>query len=539
MEQASSNIEIVLRHPTQLDNHNTLECNHCHYVNNIQTTATVKCSNCHQFVNYFNTNIDIIEEEEKYATLEYQHSSSFDKTIIDMKEENITGNDYKSENIIDILTTEIPKKINAKRFSIDFIKKQANKRNFTYRSNARPLKSYQSMDDIYQQKQEKKRTSIIQLFSIRKENKTEPKKNENVSLYEQVKDIKKNLTSNFIELKDDDFVCEGDIRQCNVIKRIIHIMEFYVAFKKIMSENATLVIPLYEFIETLKHYHITQFMEDWYQCKQNHFKTNDDIEYFRSKTQTNCARDIKETETNDDIEYFTSKTCFFVNRYQRDRNKDFVDINHETDVKNIMLMDKLNAIHVYIFHFVSTRSPRRLPRIVKTVLPEIIDNHNDENKDNSTTTNTLTKDLTTTDRFTTQVDVVNDDKCYSYGQQYQYTKNFQEHPMYVTPKYRHLKDEVHWYFVRTLRDSQENSINDLAKGKRDLRSLLIEIIKEEKYFKVKNYIWMDDVKHNQDCLEELIQLRNVNFEQLVKVTDELFTDLPDNFYYQYFDYTER
>eukprot|EP01083_Nonionella_stella_P270836 917357_1 len=81
-------------------------------------------------------------------------------------------------------------------------------------------------------------------------------------------------------------------------------------------------------------------MEDWYQCKQNHFKTLEDIRYFRSIKTIDCD----------------SESCVYVRRYQRDRTHRPQQRPHkEIDYKNMILMDELDSIHAFIFHWIPSR----------------------------------------------------------------------------------------------------------------------------------------------------------------------------------------
>eukprot|EP01084_Bolivina_argentea_P236954 398347_1 len=59
-----------------------------------------------------------------------------------------------------------------------------------------------------------------------------------------------NIKSEFIPLRANDYIqCDGNIKQCNVIKRVIHILEYYKKF----TENSKLtsqenIVPVYEYI---------------------------------------------------------------------------------------------------------------------------------------------------------------------------------------------------------------------------------------------------------------------------------------------------
>eukprot|EP01084_Bolivina_argentea_P154906 270007_1 len=151
-----------------------------------------------------------------------------------------------------------------------------------------------------------------------------------------------NLTSSFIEPRDDDYMCNGDITNCNAIKRIMHLLEYYKSYQTALVKNDAKIIPIYEYISSLKKYNISIFMEDWFQCKKKHFKANN-IDYFRDKIEINCDNNA---------------SCIYLSRYQRDRDGDITvyGINEEFDHRNIILMDQLNSIHTFIFHGIQTQS---------------------------------------------------------------------------------------------------------------------------------------------------------------------------------------
>eukprot|EP01083_Nonionella_stella_P291491 991838_1 len=67
--------------------------------------------------------------------------------------------------------------------------------------------------------------------------------------------------------------CGADITRCEAIKRIVYLLEFYKSHQRTLLHHEESVIPLFEHLSSLKNYGMSMFMEDWYQCKQNHFKT--------------------------------------------------------------------------------------------------------------------------------------------------------------------------------------------------------------------------------------------------------------------------
>eukprot|EP01083_Nonionella_stella_P172233 590372_1 len=152
--------------------------------------------------------------------------------------------------------------------------------------------------------------------------------------------------SKFVKPQPADLLCDDriDITKCNAIKRIIHALEYYKTYHMTLQSNEASVIPLYEYISSLKNYDISMLMEDWYRCKKNHIKTRRDIQYFRNNEAINCNH---------------TRSCVYVRRYQRDRyrgtTRDYRVKNHETDTKNIILMDILNSIHTFIFHWMPSQ----------------------------------------------------------------------------------------------------------------------------------------------------------------------------------------
>eukprot|EP01083_Nonionella_stella_P110329 322755_1 len=113
--------------------------------------------------------------------------------------------------------------------------------------------------------------------------------------------------SKFVKPQADDVLCNEqiDITKCNAIKRIIHALEHYKLYHMTLLSDEASVIPLYEYISSLRNYDISMLMEDWYRCKKNHIKTRRDIQYFQKNEAINChhtrscvyVRRIKETDT--------------------------------------------------------------------------------------------------------------------------------------------------------------------------------------------------------------------------------------------------
>eukprot|EP01083_Nonionella_stella_P208093 755436_1 len=191
--------------------------------------------------------------------------------------------------------------------------------------------------------------------------------------------------SKFVKPQADDVLCNEqiDITKCNAIKRIIHALEHYKLYHMTLLSDEASVIPLYEYISSLRNYDISMLMEDWYRCKKNHIKTRRDIQYFQKNEAINCHH---------------TRSCVYVRRYQRDRyrgtTRDYRVKNHETDTKNIILMDILNSIHTFIFHWMPLQfSIKTMPGLSF----DLDDSDEDSYKivfedDNDTKQDTVTKD---------------------------------------------------------------------------------------------------------------------------------------------------
>eukprot|EP01084_Bolivina_argentea_P304144 525189_1 len=379
--QSVDNVEIVITPKSE----RLWKCNQCNHVNNIIETFDVKCSNCQKSTYHINPIVpEEPEEEEKYATPSYLHNTQNIKIITtDTAEEKITPHiGYKSaphdkndDIILNIIASKITKEKQNNKSSltkierIDALFKKHRKWNADQSKKPRTFTSYQSMDNIYKNKASKKRESFINIILKKTSQRNEGlgSKKRLSLLHNQTKEI--NLISNFVEVRDDDYLCNGDITKCNAIKRVIHLLEYYKTYQIKLMENEVSVFPMYEYItSSLKNYSVGMFLEDWHQCKKNHFKTESDIEYFTNIEEICCM------SAGSPI---IQKSCIYVRRYERDRNNNTYDMEEEIDLKNIILMDKLNAIHTYIFHFISTRF-----RNMQKHLFDIDDiSHDDEKKE--------------------------------------------------------------------------------------------------------------------------------------------------------------
>eukprot|EP01084_Bolivina_argentea_P094696 170259_1 len=133
---------------------------------------------------------------------------------------------------------------------------------------------------------------------------------------------KKNYMKFVGSQKADYMDCQHNdhhISDCKVLKRIIHLLSYY-------SQQQ---LSIYEYISTLKYYDVPRLMEDWHQTKINHLRDEQNIEWIRMNF--NICNGIKR--------------CKYLDRYQRKRGN-ALDI----DYKDVILMDQLDSIHIFIFH---------------------------------------------------------------------------------------------------------------------------------------------------------------------------------------------
>eukprot|EP01084_Bolivina_argentea_P170484 295417_1 len=98
-------------------------------------------------------------------------------------------------------------------------------------------------------------------------------------------DVKTEFTQHHI---NDDQKCGGDITKCNVVGRIIHLLDYYNQQIKYNIDNNVL---LYEYIESLGEYSISLFMEDWYHTKTKHLKSENDYRWLKHNAHSNCDND--------------------------------------------------------------------------------------------------------------------------------------------------------------------------------------------------------------------------------------------------------
>eukprot|EP01084_Bolivina_argentea_P083744 151611_1 len=130
---------------------------------------------------------------------------------------------------------------------------------------------------------------------------------------------------------------------------------------------------------------------------------------------------------------------------------------------------------------------------------------------------------------------------YSFGEQFRYTPNLVDHPLFVEPKYQTLKQEVFEHIksineefdINILLQSQLQTINSLPPEFHKLKPLLKKIINEETINDNDiNCLWNNEYKLNvDDGILQLIKLENKNCLFLIQIMGKLFQNLPNDFAY--------
>eukprot|EP01084_Bolivina_argentea_P152152 265456_1 len=285
----------------------------------------------------------------------------------------------------------------------------------------------------------------LQPHNIQEEHKNDAYINEEQQIVEEKQKINTEnlITSEFVSPAPYDISCR-DISKCNAIKRVIHILKYYES-KRVSKEFGTGIIPLYEYISSHlqdKNYSVAGFMEDLYRCVNNHFRTKKDLDWFSKYTQINCAE--------------TRVRCSYFQRFTRARGHVTYNVDRSVDHANIILIDKLDAFHTFVFHTLPQKFSKtnQFPRIIKQV---DTNTESDENQPN---------------KFITMPSP-NDEKSavsyYSFGQQFKYTENLNSHPLYIKPKYKDIKQEIFEYFKAVnltldtinLFESQSNTVKSM------------------------------------------------------------------------------
>eukprot|EP01084_Bolivina_argentea_P259463 437798_1 len=144
-----------------------------------------------------------------------------------------------------------------------------------------------------------------------------------------------------------------DVSDCRIIQIIIDLLNHYA---KLQQRCQTPVqIQIYKHM-CQQNCDITTLMERWHQCKNNHLRTQEAVDYIRSMMYYNCD----------------NEECEYNRRFMRDRECVIYDGNTEVDIKDIIVMDYLDSIHAFIFHSLlrSHRNQAKMRDTVKILMSE-------------------------------------------------------------------------------------------------------------------------------------------------------------------------
>ena len=160
----------------------------------------------------------------------------------------------------------------------------------------------------------------------------------------------------YIECSMDD----QDISECNVAKRIVHLLQFYDAQQS--SNQSATIIPIYEYMQSLDaNYNISNFLEDWHQLKVHRLSKYENIEWMQTAVNSKLDR---------------SGQSEYLRRHQRDREKEeFEGKVGEIDYKNLILMDQMDSMFFFLFH---SMEPRRRFVIFKDIDDVNVDDESEE-----------------------------------------------------------------------------------------------------------------------------------------------------------------
>eukprot|EP01084_Bolivina_argentea_P061829 113031_1 len=148
----------------------------------------------------------------------------------------------------------------------------------------------------------------------------------------------------YIQCATDDH----QMQSCNVVKRIVHLLAYYGQNTQNQSNTIT---SMHDYIMLLKNYNTSMLMEDWHQMRINHLGNEESYNWIRNEINIDCS---------------TTK-CANMRRHHRQRENANVIV---TDVNNVILMDLLDSIHVYIFHSMHRMHPKRFISMDHTEIKE-------------------------------------------------------------------------------------------------------------------------------------------------------------------------
>eukprot|EP01084_Bolivina_argentea_P288639 495455_1 len=260
----------------------------------------------------------------------------------------------------------------------------------------------------------------------------------------------------------DEIKCEGFIADCTAMQRIVHLLTYF-------NKNQRNISSLYTYISSLHNYKISAFMEDWYHSKSTHFKTENDYKWFQNKG----------------IDCGNSNGCVHMHNHR--------SVNG-LDVKETILMEFIDYIHIFIFHPSSSKQNRSSKH-----------------------------------------------QFYALGTRFRYTDNCKilAHPLYVKPKYANIKEELVEYFRSIyLQDDKDHLLRlqlEIIPTFNVPQQILQKLIKQEyidENEKCVDGLWVDDIESkSNDDIVEIIKLAQANCIAAVNVIKHLFTYLPNFTYF--------
>eukprot|EP01084_Bolivina_argentea_P201936 345096_1 len=166
------------------------------------------------------------------------------------------------------------------------------------------------------------------------------------------------------------------------------------------------------------------------------------------------------------------------------------------------------------------------------VMPKTLTSEKQEEIKENTNNETADTNVDKNSKF-----VTSDTSYYSFGRQYRYTKNFSKHPLYISPKYQTLKQEIVEYFktknhihdIAILMGIQVETITSMSPS---LQPMLLNLINGDlDNMVVDDLIW--NVNGNDDEKMELltiIELEEVNNNALNQIINRLFAEGAINVY---------
>eukprot|EP01084_Bolivina_argentea_P291821 501592_1 len=137
----------------------------------------------------------------------------------------------------------------------------------------------------------------------------------------------RNILSQYIDCQQGH-----EVKSCKPMSRIIDLLMY-------CQQNRSKSINIYQYLmESYQNYDISSVMEDWHQIKINHGQDHVFNEWIVNNKTIYCNE---------------QQQCASIQRYQRDRESQ--QYTPHMDLKNTILMDKIDSIHTWLFHTLPQR----------------------------------------------------------------------------------------------------------------------------------------------------------------------------------------